>query len=511
MSSAEAEYIAATGCCAQVLWIKSQLANYDVLYDKVPIFCDNTSAIAISNNPVLHSRTKHIDIRYHFIRDYILKGDIKLHFVPTDLQLADIFTKPLAEPSFTRLVGELGMLNIEKQVQDQIIEEVKEFELDPMEDVTFDQIMDEIDQRNKDAGKAESPYDTKSEIKIIKSFQGSQRSAADDTDVIDITPKDDKGDAYESGLCSMPDDDLDIAIGTLNMDLFSQVCERQDNLDRCPNGIPDDLMALDSYPVVNYLITLPQQSFPDYDRSFDLWSFLDSVLKSLLFSCHPLTLPGLMPFILIQPHQLLDYFCSLDNCSWLGVTDRIVFFEVIARSAIPIRKLSVKNSLGLSCGRGFELFWDIKKEQIFKLKLRPYEDYSIDLICRNCGIRPSDIEERHCSCGKALTWQHRANDGSEDVKFVKGKQSTEGVDVTADDYDQAVQTLHARVVEEFETVLLVRLWSEYLQVDIRFNEVGVHTLFSLALRMKWCRMSMCLERESWTLLQLRAIALLLSQ
>ncbi|GJX79843.1 hypothetical protein Tco_0327992, partial [Tanacetum coccineum] len=107
MSSAEAEYVAVAACCAQVLWIKSQLADYDVLYDKVPIFCDNTSVISISNNPVLHSRTKHINIRYHFIRDHILKGDVELHFVPTDLQLADIFTKPLAEPSFTRLVAEL--------------------------------------------------------------------------------------------------------------------------------------------------------------------------------------------------------------------------------------------------------------------------------------------------------------------------------------------------------------------------------------------------------------------
>ncbi|GKD43062.1 retrovirus-related pol polyprotein from transposon TNT 1-94, partial [Tanacetum coccineum] len=110
MSSAEAEYVAAAGCCAQVLWIKSQLADYDVLCDKVLIFCDNTSAIAISNNRVLHSRTKHIDIRYHFIRDHILKGDIELHFVPTNLQLADIFTKPLAEPSFTRLVAELDCI-----------------------------------------------------------------------------------------------------------------------------------------------------------------------------------------------------------------------------------------------------------------------------------------------------------------------------------------------------------------------------------------------------------------
>nr|GEZ86227.1 retrovirus-related Pol polyprotein from transposon TNT 1-94 [Tanacetum cinerariifolium] len=114
----EVEYVLAAGCCAQVLWIKSQLSDYDVLYDKVPIFCDNINAIAISNNPVLHSKTKHIDIMYHFIRDHILKGDIELYFIPTDLQLADIFTKPLAEPSFTRLVAELGMLNIKSEVFD---------------------------------------------------------------------------------------------------------------------------------------------------------------------------------------------------------------------------------------------------------------------------------------------------------------------------------------------------------------------------------------------------------
>ncbi|GJR88723.1 retrovirus-related pol polyprotein from transposon TNT 1-94 [Tanacetum coccineum] len=97
MSSAEAEYVATAGCCAQVLWIKSLLANYDVLYDK-----------ALSGGVT----------RYHFIRYHILKGDIELHFVPTDLQLVDIFTKPLAEPSFTRLVDELGMLNIRKHVSD---------------------------------------------------------------------------------------------------------------------------------------------------------------------------------------------------------------------------------------------------------------------------------------------------------------------------------------------------------------------------------------------------------
>ncbi|GJZ59359.1 retrovirus-related pol polyprotein from transposon TNT 1-94 [Tanacetum coccineum] len=84
----------------QEKYVKDLLKKYDL--------------VDISNNPVLHSRTKHIDIMYHFIRDHILKGDIKLHFVPTNLQLANIFTKPLAEPSFTRLVVKLGMLNIEK-------------------------------------------------------------------------------------------------------------------------------------------------------------------------------------------------------------------------------------------------------------------------------------------------------------------------------------------------------------------------------------------------------------
>ncbi|GJT11245.1 retrovirus-related pol polyprotein from transposon TNT 1-94 [Tanacetum coccineum] len=109
MSLAKAEYVAAAGCCTSILWMKSQLSDYDIHYKMVPIFCDNTSAISISNNLVLHSRTKHIDIRYHFIRDHILKGDIELHLIPTEYQLADIFTKPLDEPTFNRLKVELGM------------------------------------------------------------------------------------------------------------------------------------------------------------------------------------------------------------------------------------------------------------------------------------------------------------------------------------------------------------------------------------------------------------------
>ncbi|KAJ9561101.1 hypothetical protein OSB04_006261 [Centaurea solstitialis] len=110
-STAEAEYVAAGICCAQVLWLRNQLQDYDIQLSKIPIFCDNTSAIAIANNPVLHSKTKHIEVRYHFIRDHVMNGDIELHFVPTEYQLADLFTKPLDVTRFNMLISELEMLN----------------------------------------------------------------------------------------------------------------------------------------------------------------------------------------------------------------------------------------------------------------------------------------------------------------------------------------------------------------------------------------------------------------
>ncbi|KAJ9547414.1 hypothetical protein OSB04_019957 [Centaurea solstitialis] len=110
-STAEAEYVAAGICCAQVLWLRNQLQDYDIQLSKIPIYCDNTSAIAIANNPVLHSKTKHIEVRYHFIRDHVMNGDIELHLVPTEYQLADLFTKPLDVTRFNMLFSELGMLN----------------------------------------------------------------------------------------------------------------------------------------------------------------------------------------------------------------------------------------------------------------------------------------------------------------------------------------------------------------------------------------------------------------
>ena len=110
LSTAEAEYIAAGSCCAQLLWMKQTLKDYGVNVKNVPLLCDNESAIKIAHNPVQHSKTKHIQIRHHFLRDHVLKGDISIEHVKTEEQLADIFTKPLDEKRFSKLRCELNIL-----------------------------------------------------------------------------------------------------------------------------------------------------------------------------------------------------------------------------------------------------------------------------------------------------------------------------------------------------------------------------------------------------------------
>ncbi|KAK6153338.1 hypothetical protein DH2020_012977 [Rehmannia glutinosa] len=109
-STTKAEYIVAGSCCAQVLWMRQHLRDYEIEEKEIPIMCDNTSAIAITQNPVLHSRTNHIDVRYHFIRDHVEKKDITLEYISTDKQLADIFTKPLCESRFEELKHELELI-----------------------------------------------------------------------------------------------------------------------------------------------------------------------------------------------------------------------------------------------------------------------------------------------------------------------------------------------------------------------------------------------------------------
>ncbi|GJR87416.1 retrovirus-related pol polyprotein from transposon TNT 1-94 [Tanacetum coccineum] len=104
MSSVEAEYVSLSACCTQVLWLRTQLTDYGFHFDKIPMYCDSKAVIAISCNPVQHSRTKHIDVRYHFIKEQVEKGIVKLFFVGTEYQLADLFTKALSEDMFKYLV-----------------------------------------------------------------------------------------------------------------------------------------------------------------------------------------------------------------------------------------------------------------------------------------------------------------------------------------------------------------------------------------------------------------------
>ena len=76
--------MAASSCCAQVLWMKQTLQDYGLKYDNIPIRCDNTSAINLTKNPIQHLRTKHIEIRHRFIRDHVLSNDICLEFMDTN-------------------------------------------------------------------------------------------------------------------------------------------------------------------------------------------------------------------------------------------------------------------------------------------------------------------------------------------------------------------------------------------------------------------------------------------
>jgi hypothetical protein len=116
LSTAESEYVAAASCCSQVLWMKSQLLDYGYRMLRIPIYCDSKSAIAISHNPIQHSLTKHIDIRYHFLKDNILKENIEMFFIPSIEEIADVFTKALDEKTFNHFLNMLGMMHPDPQL-----------------------------------------------------------------------------------------------------------------------------------------------------------------------------------------------------------------------------------------------------------------------------------------------------------------------------------------------------------------------------------------------------------
>ncbi|GJT62508.1 retrovirus-related pol polyprotein from transposon TNT 1-94 [Tanacetum coccineum] len=126
ISSTKAEYIAMSGCCAQILWMRSRLTNYDLGFNKIPMYCDNKSAIALSCNNVQHSRSNHIDIRFHFIKEHVKNWVIELYFVNTEYQLADIYTKALARERIEFLINKLRMRSFTSETLKQLEDKVDE-------------------------------------------------------------------------------------------------------------------------------------------------------------------------------------------------------------------------------------------------------------------------------------------------------------------------------------------------------------------------------------------------
>nr|GEV06739.1 retrovirus-related Pol polyprotein from transposon TNT 1-94 [Tanacetum cinerariifolium] len=126
ISSTKAEYITLCGCCAQILWMRSQVMDYGLRFNKIPMYCDNKSAIALCCNNVQHSRSKHIDIRYHFIKEQVENGVIELYFVNTEYQLADLFTKALGKDRIEFLINKLGMRSFMPETLKQLMDEVDE-------------------------------------------------------------------------------------------------------------------------------------------------------------------------------------------------------------------------------------------------------------------------------------------------------------------------------------------------------------------------------------------------
>ncbi|GKD24454.1 hypothetical protein Tco_1230668 [Tanacetum coccineum] len=126
ISSTKAKYIAMSGCCAQILWMRSQLTDYGLGFKKIPMYCDNKSAIALCCNNVQHSRSKHIDIIFHFIKEHVENRVIELYFFNTEYQLADIFTKALARERIEFLINKLGMRSFTSKTLKQLADKVDE-------------------------------------------------------------------------------------------------------------------------------------------------------------------------------------------------------------------------------------------------------------------------------------------------------------------------------------------------------------------------------------------------
>ncbi|GKC37741.1 retrovirus-related pol polyprotein from transposon TNT 1-94 [Tanacetum coccineum] len=123
ISNTEAEYIALSGCYAQILWMRLQLTDYGLGLNKITLYCDNKSAIALCCNNVQHFRSKHTDIRYHFLTEQVENSVVELYFVYLEYQLADIFTKALGRERLEFLINKHGMRSTSPETLKRLVEE----------------------------------------------------------------------------------------------------------------------------------------------------------------------------------------------------------------------------------------------------------------------------------------------------------------------------------------------------------------------------------------------------
>ncbi|GJU23970.1 copia protein, partial [Tanacetum coccineum] len=128
LSITEAEYVSLSGCCAHIPWMRSQLTDYEFDYKKIHLYYNSQSIISLSCNSVKQSRTKHIAVRYHFIKEQVENEIVELYFVKTAYQLADIFTKALARERFEFLVKRLGMQSLTPEELKLLAESKEEYE-----------------------------------------------------------------------------------------------------------------------------------------------------------------------------------------------------------------------------------------------------------------------------------------------------------------------------------------------------------------------------------------------
>lgn len=111
-STAEAEYVAACSEAREVVWLRKLLSGlFGISTESTTIFCDNKSCVKISMNPVFRDKSKHIEIKYHYLRPMVLRKAVELKYISTNDQTADILTKPLPKVKFY-FRDKLGMINL---------------------------------------------------------------------------------------------------------------------------------------------------------------------------------------------------------------------------------------------------------------------------------------------------------------------------------------------------------------------------------------------------------------